>query len=58
MRIYITIPFKGGENIENAKCLCSLARKGGFEDFCFVRDVKKEFENSKNGRCKKGNWKV
>lgn len=50
MKIFITTPFKEGENKEEIEKLCNLIRKAGFEDFCFVRDVenyKKIFDDPK-----------
>lgn len=47
MRAYIAIPFKGGKNTENIERLCLLAKRCGFEDFCFVRDVHKKFRDPK-----------
>jgi nucleoside 2-deoxyribosyltransferase len=41
MRIFITAPFQGIDNKKEIEHLCSLVRKSGFEDFCFVRDVEK-----------------
>ena len=48
MKIYITITFKGEENKDEIEHLCLAVRRGGFEDFCFVRDIenyKKVFSN-------------
>lgn len=47
MRAYVAAPFKGGNNKEEIKHFCSLVKESGFEDFCFVRDVQKEFDDSK-----------
>ena len=50
MKIYITVTFKGDKNKDEIKCLSSAVRRGGFEDFCFVRDVenyKKVFSNTR-----------
>lgn len=48
MRIFITVSF--GESKEEIEQLCSLVKKAGFEDFCFVRDIEKYqkvFDNPK-----------
>ena len=39
MKIYITAPFKGGDNKQEIEELCALVKRSGFEDFCFIRDV-------------------
>jgi nucleoside 2-deoxyribosyltransferase len=39
MKIYITAPFKGGDNKREIEELCALVKRSGFEDFCFIRDV-------------------
>lgn len=39
LRIFITASFQNGENKEEIECLCSLVKKAGFTDFCFIRDV-------------------
>ena len=39
MKIYITAPFKGGENKEEIERMCTAVRASGFEDFCFIRDI-------------------
>jgi nucleoside 2-deoxyribosyltransferase len=39
MRLFITASFKEGTNKEEIEYLCSLIKKSGFEDFCFIRDV-------------------
>lgn len=41
MKIYITAPFKGKDNKKDIEELCSVVRKSGFEDFCFVRDIER-----------------
>ncbi len=49
-RIYITTSFKGIENKEETENLCSVVKKSGFLDFCFIRDVEnyqKVFDNPK-----------
>lgn len=50
MKIFITASFKHGANKKEIEHLCSLVRKSGFEDFCFLRDVEnyqKVFEDPK-----------
>lgn len=37
MKIFVTIPFETSK--ERIEEICSLVRKAGFEDFCFIRDV-------------------
>lgn len=44
MKIYITAPFKGDDNKKEIEEMCSIIRKSGFEDYCFVRD-EKAFDN-------------
>jgi nucleoside 2-deoxyribosyltransferase len=39
MKVFITASFKEGKNKEKIELLCSLVKKSGFEDFCFIRDV-------------------
>jgi nucleoside 2-deoxyribosyltransferase len=39
LRMFITASFKNGENKEEIEHLCSLVKKTGFIDFCFIRDV-------------------
>lgn len=39
-KIYITVSFDGTNNREEIEYLCSLIKKAGFEDFCFIRDIK------------------
>jgi hypothetical protein len=39
MKVFITASFKDGKNRVDIEQLCSLVRKSGFEDFCFIRDV-------------------
>lgn len=39
MKIFITAPFKEGENKSEIENLCSLVKEAGFDDFCFIRDV-------------------
>ena len=39
MKIYITAPFKNGDNKSEIEDLCSGVKQAGFEDFCFIRDV-------------------
>jgi nucleoside 2-deoxyribosyltransferase len=46
--MFITVTFKNAENKDEVEYFCSLVRKSGFEDFCFVRDVEhyqKTFDN-------------
>jgi nucleoside 2-deoxyribosyltransferase len=50
MKVYITAPFKEGKNKAEIENLCSIIRKSGFEDFCFIRDIEnyqKVFYDSK-----------
>ncbi len=39
MKIYITAPFRNGENKKEIEELCSAVKQSGFEDFCFIRDI-------------------
>ena len=39
MKIFITAPFKEGENKSKIENLCNLVKEAGFDDFCFIRDV-------------------
>jgi len=39
MKIFITAPFKEGENKSEIEGLCGLVREAGFDDFCFIRDI-------------------
>lgn len=39
MKVYITASFKEGRNKEEIEYLCSLVKRSGFQDFCFIRDV-------------------
>lgn len=39
MKIFITAPFKEGENKSEIENLCSLVKEAGFNDFCFIRDI-------------------
>lgn len=39
MKVYITASFKGSENKDEIEHVCSIVKKAGFEDFCFIRDV-------------------
>lgn len=39
MKIFITAPFKNGDNRDEVLDLCRVVREAGFEDFCFLRDV-------------------
>ncbi|MFA5000869.1 MAG: nucleoside 2-deoxyribosyltransferase [Candidatus Paceibacterota bacterium] len=39
MKIYITAPFRNGDNKAEIEELCLVVRKSGFEDFCFIRDI-------------------
>ncbi len=39
MKIYITAPFKNGDNKEEIEKICSIVKKAGFKDFCFIRDI-------------------
>ena len=39
MKVFITASFKEGENKKEIEHLCSIVKKAGFEDFCFIRDV-------------------
>lgn len=48
VKIYITAPFKNGDNKKEIEEICLLVKKSGFEDFCFIRDIenyKKFFHN-------------
>jgi nucleoside 2-deoxyribosyltransferase len=45
MKVYITATFKGSDNKEQIEQMCSLIKESGFEDFCFVKDVKKVFDD-------------
>jgi len=50
MKIFITAPFRNGENKAEIETLCRLVNEAGFEDFCFIRDVenyKKAFTDPK-----------
>lgn len=50
MKIFITAPFRNGENKAEIEALCGLVNRAGFEDFCFLRDVenyKKAFNDPK-----------
>lgn len=50
-RMFITASFQGNENKYEIEFLCSLIKKAGFVDFCFVRDVEnyqKVFNNPKD----------
>lgn len=49
MRIFITAPFKKGENKDYIEKLCTSVRQSGFEDFCFVRDVEEYGESAQEG---------
>ena len=40
MKVYITVPFTNGENKAEIERLCSIVKSSGFDDFCFVRDMK------------------
>ena len=49
MKVYITTSF--GDSEEKNQTLCSLVKKAGFEDFCFIRDIEKYqpiFDNPKD----------
>ena len=49
-RLFVTAKFKGLENKVEIENLCQLVKESGFEDFCFVRDVKgyeKAFDDPK-----------
>ncbi len=37
--MYITAHFKGADNKKYIENICSLVKKSGFEDFCFIRDI-------------------
>lgn len=37
--MFITASFQNGENKKEIEYLCSLVKKAGFNDFCFIRDV-------------------
>ncbi len=39
MKIFITAPFKGGDNRNEIDTMCAIIQKSGFKDFCFIRDV-------------------
>ena len=55
MKIYITAPFRDWENKDEIEYLCSIIRKSGFEDYCFVRDEKifvDEYEMMKRAKEK------
>lgn len=39
LRMFITASFQGMENKDEIEHLCSLVKKVGFADFCFVRDI-------------------
>jgi len=39
MKIYITAPFKNGDNKKEIETLCAIIKKSGFDDFCFIRDI-------------------
>ena len=39
MKVYITAPFKNGENKAEIEHLCWLIKSSWFEDFCFIRDI-------------------
>ncbi len=40
-RLFITATFQGSQNKEQIEHLCALARRAGFNDFCFIRDIEK-----------------
>lgn len=49
-RMFVTVTFKGEDNKKDIEYVCSLVKKAGFEDFCFVRDVEhyqKTFDDPK-----------
>lgn len=37
----MTARFKSDENKADIEKLCEIARKAGFDDFCFIRDIEK-----------------
>lgn len=39
MKIYITAPFKSGDNRTEIEHMCGIVKQSGFEDFCFIRDI-------------------
>ncbi len=39
MKIFTTASFENGKNKTEIEHLCSLIKKAGFEDFCFIRDI-------------------
>jgi len=39
MKIFITAPFKNGENRVEIENLCGLVHRAGYDDFCFIRDI-------------------
>ena len=39
MKIYITAPFKCGDNKTEIEEMCLAVKKSGFVDFCFIRDI-------------------
>lgn len=48
MKVFVTASYKNGENKADIEQLCSIVKKAGFEDFCFIRDVEnyqKIFDN-------------
>jgi len=45
MKVFITASFRKGKNKEEIEYLCSLVEESGFQDFCFVRDIEKPFDD-------------
>lgn len=41
MRLFVTARFKSDENKADIEKLCGIARKAGFDEFCFIRDIEK-----------------
>jgi nucleoside 2-deoxyribosyltransferase len=50
MKIFITATFKYEENKPEIEHLCSLVKKAGFQDFCFVRDMEDYQETFSDSR--------
>lgn len=51
LKMMVTASFHGAENRKEIEYLCSLVRKSGFEDICFIRDVENYehiFDNPKD----------
>lgn len=61
MKVYITAPFRDWENKNEIEKTCSIVKKSGFEDYCFVRDEKifnDEYEMMKRAKKEVGKCEV